>query len=319
MTTALTTREGQSVATVLPDQVDLIKRTVAKDATNDELQLYFYDCARQGVHPLDKLIHFTKRGGKYVPITGIDFMRMQANGTGAYAGSDDAVFRGTPGMKGFESSVTVYRFVQGQRCPFTATARWEEYFPGDAQGHMWRKMPHVMLSKCAEALALRKGYSDKLHGLYIREEMDQATERPARDTRSLREKVGVGVKVEPVSPVTLAEEALQEQALTPERPALPDQSKSPLLYPFGQCKGQSITDVPDESLQYWMSRIEKDLADPTKKKFWGKSRGELGQLQDEMDRRVKEAFPESENPSAFATEQEFNDHMEPPAEDLTLQ
>ena len=27
---------------------------------------------QQGVHPLDKLIHFTKRGGRYTPITSID-------------------------------------------------------------------------------------------------------------------------------------------------------------------------------------------------------------------------------------------------------
>ena len=66
------------LATVLPTQLVLIKKTVAAGATADELELYLYDCQRQGVHPLDKLIHFTKRGGKYVPITSIDFLRMQA-------------------------------------------------------------------------------------------------------------------------------------------------------------------------------------------------------------------------------------------------
>ena len=55
------------------EQVDIIKSTVCKDATDSEMQLYFYDCKRRGVHPLDRLIHFTKRGGRYVPITSIDF------------------------------------------------------------------------------------------------------------------------------------------------------------------------------------------------------------------------------------------------------
>lgn len=145
-------------------------------------------------------------------------------------------------------------------------------------------------------------------------ELETIKDKPARDTRSLREKVGVTVNVsqpEPAAPIHVE--------ATPEHRALPDQSKSPLLYPFGKCKGQSITDVPDESLQYWMDRIEKDLADQAKKNFWAKGRKNLDELQVEMDRRVKEAFPESENPSAFATQEEFNDHMEPPAEDLTLQ
>ena len=45
---------------VSTEQLDLVKRTVAQGATNDELKLFLYDCERQGVHPLDKLIHFTK-------------------------------------------------------------------------------------------------------------------------------------------------------------------------------------------------------------------------------------------------------------------
>jgi hypothetical protein len=134
------------------------------------------------VHPLDRLLHFTKRGGKYTPVTSIDLMRIRAAETGEYAGSDDAVFT-TDGLdRGAQllntATVTVWRLVQGQRCAFTATARWSEYYPGDQGGHMWRKMPHTMLGKCAEALALRKGFPRQLAGLYASEELDQA-ERPA--------------------------------------------------------------------------------------------------------------------------------------------
>jgi len=171
MTTALEPR------TVTPDQLDLIRRTIAKDANQDELLLFLNDCQRQRVHPLDRLLHFTKRAGKYTPITSIDFMRTRAAETDEYAGSDDAVFK-TVGKYPDSATVTVWRLVQGQRCAFTATARWAEYCPPPGQDHMWQKMPHTMLSKCAEALALRKGFPRQLAGLYAAEELDQGDSPP---------------------------------------------------------------------------------------------------------------------------------------------
>src|SRR5215831_10697134 len=89
------------------EELDLIKRTVAQGATDAELKLYLFDCARHGVHPLDKLIHFTKRGNKYTPVTSIDFMRIRAAETGEMAGSDLAVFEGAPYDPGFIARVTV--------------------------------------------------------------------------------------------------------------------------------------------------------------------------------------------------------------------
>lgn len=178
-TSALAVKDD--VPTVTTEQLDLIRRTVANGASADELKLYLFDCARQGVHPLDKLIHFTKRNGKYTPVTSIDFMRIRAADTGEYAGSDDASFSTWPGHDTSlpsQATVTVWRLVQGQRASFTATARWSEYKPDPgASGNgdvMWRKMPHTMLAKCAEALALRKGFPRQLSGLYAKEEMDQA-------------------------------------------------------------------------------------------------------------------------------------------------
>ena len=158
--------------TITPEQLDLIKRTIAKDATPIELDLFLYDNARRGLHPLDRLIHFTKRGGKYTPVTSIDLMRARAAATGEYAGQEDALFLNIPLGPGFSATVTVYRLVQGQRCPFTATARWLEYKPD--QDFMWRKMPHTMLGKCAEALALRKAFPQELSGLYEAAELAQS-------------------------------------------------------------------------------------------------------------------------------------------------
>lgn len=184
---------------VTPEHLQLIRTTIAKDATPAELELFLYDCARQGVHPLDKLIHFTKRSGKYTPVTSIDFLRIRAAESGECAGIDDPVFAGTPKQKDFEATVTVHRLVQGTRYPFTATARWTEYKPD--QAFMWEKMPFTMLGKCAEALALRKGFPKQLAGLYVKEEMDQAEKinppASAHSTRALVEPAGLGATAAP--------------------------------------------------------------------------------------------------------------------------
>jgi phage recombination protein Bet len=175
MTEALATLERKSHEPVVTrDQLNLVRKTVAVGATDAELELYLYDCQRRGVHPLDRLIHFTKRGGKYTPITSIDFLRGRAHDTGEMAGSDDAVFTNTSLNQPGEARVTVYRLTNGQRFAYQATARWSEYCPPQGQDHMWRKFPYLMLSKCAESLALRKAFPQQLGGLYVNEELEQA-------------------------------------------------------------------------------------------------------------------------------------------------
>lgn len=216
MSTALVEHDPQPVTA---DQLDLVKKTVAQGATDAELKLYLYDCQRQGVHPLDRLLHFTKRGNKYTPVTSIDLMRIRAAETNEYAGSDDASFYGMAATDAFAATVTVWRLVQGTRCAFTATARWAEYYPGDQGGHMWRKMPHTMLGKCAEALALRKGFPRQLAGLYAKEELDQS-EKP-EPPRHLVEHVVTKILSDVPPPATPPAAQVR-----PETPPTPDEIKA---------------------------------------------------------------------------------------------
>ncbi len=152
------------------EQIDLIKSNVAKGATDDELKLFLYTAKRTGLDPLTKQIHFVKRGGQMTIQTGIDGYRAIAERTGQLAGIDDAVYEGTT-KEPIKATVNVYRMVQGQRVAFTASARWSEYV---AFGPLWKKMPFLMLGKCAEALALRKAFPNNLSGIYTNEEMEQA-------------------------------------------------------------------------------------------------------------------------------------------------
>lgn len=160
------------------ERVELLKRTICKGATDDEFQIFIEVAKRTGLNPFARQVHAVKRFNKKTGRdemsiqTGIDGYRLIADRTGKYAGSDDPTFDNEKEPN--RATVTVYKMVEGQRCPFTATARWDEYYPGDAQGFMWKKMPCVMLSKCAEALALRKAFPAELSGLYTNEEMEQA-------------------------------------------------------------------------------------------------------------------------------------------------
>jgi len=157
--------------TVTKKQIELVRRTIAKGATDEELHLFLYDCERRNVHPLDNMIYFAKSGGSYKAIVGIDYLRSRAALTGEYAGSSDPVIRHDDEGRLVSASMTVYRLVQGQRCEFSATALFAEYCPN--RGGVWISLPTVMLSKVVESLCLRKGFPETSSGLYTREEFSE--------------------------------------------------------------------------------------------------------------------------------------------------
>ena len=167
------TKELMKYDNITPEQVDLIKSQIAVGATDDELRLFLYVADKSGLDPLTKQIYFIKRGGRMTIQTAIDGFRAIADRTGQYSSSDEPIFE-EEGNKPVKATVTVGKIVQGVVGKFTATARWSEYYPEKGQTFMWDKMPHTMLGKCAEALALRKAFPAQLSGLYTGDEMDQA-------------------------------------------------------------------------------------------------------------------------------------------------
>ena len=177
------TGEITPVPTYTTEQLQLIKDTVAKGATDDELRLFLYTAKRTGLDPLTRQIHFIKRYDGQLrrevgtPQTGIDGFRVIAERSGEYAGQDAPVFTYTEDGDVDSATVTVYRFLHGERVAISATAFFEEYMQTTKEGipnRMWSKMPRSQLAKCAEALALRKAFPQDLSGVYTFDEMAQA-------------------------------------------------------------------------------------------------------------------------------------------------
>lgn len=172
-------------------QIDLIKRTVAKGASDDELKLFIQVCKGANLNPFMKQVflvpRWDSREGKEIRAiqVSIDGLRAIAEEGGAYAGNEDPEFAGEDTIvlekndkevkHPLSAKVTVYKIVEGNRYPFTATARWEEYYPGAKMGFQWHVRPYLMLGKCAEALALRKAFPKLLSGMYAQEELDRST------------------------------------------------------------------------------------------------------------------------------------------------
>lgn len=130
---------------------------------------------RRGLPPEEKQIYLVNYGGTWIVQTAIDGYRAIAERSGRYAGSSDPVFV-EDNPYPFKATITVKKAMDGGAiAEFSASAFWAEYYPGDGnRGIMWRKMPHTMLAKCAEALALRKAFPADLSGIYTNEEMHQA-------------------------------------------------------------------------------------------------------------------------------------------------
>jgi phage recombination protein Bet len=175
--------------------IALIRQKQGKDpAPPIEMGMFLHACKQLGLDPLSNQAYWIRRAGKGALQVGIDGFRLIASRSGAYAGSEPAVFRGAQELKDgnrtlivpSEAQVVVWRIVQGRKCAYTGQAFWDEFYPGDGPvGAMYRSKPRLMLAKDAEAQALRKGFAAELVGMPVRAveiaevEVEEVTTRPA--------------------------------------------------------------------------------------------------------------------------------------------
>lgn len=180
-------------------QFEIIVKTMTEDADEVHLEQFLYSCKNLGLDPVMNQIYMQirwswnwkanpKRWDRHVSIqTGIEGLRSLAETTGSYAGQDTPDFywdNGTgivvkgpvypDGANVLAATVTVYRWLEKVgKVAFSHTAYLRDYAQRTRNGGlsgMWEKIG-IMLPKCAEAGALRKGWPQVFKNLYIREEM----------------------------------------------------------------------------------------------------------------------------------------------------
>lgn len=148
-------------------------------APRPTVEAFLSHCHRTGLDPIARQIYCIERGGKWTTQISIDGARLVAERSKQYQGQTPTEWTadGITWVQVWLSKdnpaaarVGVYR--AGFQAPLYAVATWDAYNAGSP---IWKKMPALMLGKCAEMLALRKAFPQDLSGLYSAEEMDQVS------------------------------------------------------------------------------------------------------------------------------------------------
>lgn len=167
------------------EQIDLLKRTIAKGTTDDEFSLFINTAKRLGLDPFARQIYAVKRndnsdeggGNKQMTIqVGIDGFRAIAERSGTYAPGRSTTYEYDKSDSLFSATAYGKKLVAGEWHEVSATAHFVEYAQkkrGGGLNTMWATKGHVMLGKCAEALMLRRGWPSLLAGVYTPDEIGE--------------------------------------------------------------------------------------------------------------------------------------------------
>lgn len=262
-----------------PHQLDIIRKTYAKGATEQEFEIFLYKCRHLGMDPIKNQIYFVKyNNSPGMVIIGIDGFRSRAAKTGKHSGTERGV------LKDKDGKVT-HGWCKVHRSDWTHPAYEEssmaEYNTGKG---MWTKMPETMIKKVAEVAALKMAFSDEMSGFDNEDEITADDEAKALKKSEANERamtiVGPRIKdLEEVDRKTklLAEQKLMEKAqkevlnhATGEVVNVPviDGSESGVVMswkvPFGKFTGKTLHEIGLEQAKFYRDWLKKNAEDKKK-------------------------------------------------------
>ncbi len=223
--------------------LQLIKDTVAKNATDAELKLFLYRAKVLGLNPLKPgQLYFVKFGNNAGTIVvGLDGFRSLAAKTGKHRGTKRGVTKDSQGnLSGGWAEV----FRDGWEMPARADVSLAEF---SKQGGNWKAMPETMIQKVAECAALRMAFPDELGGVYGEDERVVAeTTQPA-----VRH---VDAQVENLTDRPEFETVIEDLPLT--------LSSEPIEAPYvfktgGTRKGKPVNSFSEERLNVFIAEVDK--------------------------------------------------------------
>ena len=139
--------------------IELIRATVAKGATNEEFKLLMRLAEKYGLDPFAKQIWCVKYGTSAASIfTSRDGFLSIAHRSGKFDGMEAKAIYSNDG-KLMAASCTVWH--KGMTHPFVVEVDFAEYNTGQNQ---WKTRPVTMLKKVAESQCLRRAFN--ISGLY---------------------------------------------------------------------------------------------------------------------------------------------------------
>jgi phage recombination protein Bet len=170
--------------TFTDEERDLIARQYCASCTKQEFEIFIKMAENAGLSPFQKQIwnvtrrDYTTQKDVSQPLVSIDGFRLIAERTGRYApGKETKYVYDDKGRLVCATAYVMKMTMDGTWHEVACPAFFSEYAAMKKDGtptKFWAEKAHIMLSKCSEALSLRRAFPQELSGYYTDDEMDIA-------------------------------------------------------------------------------------------------------------------------------------------------